>query len=193
MFCSKCGNPIVEGDAFCSKCGTPTKKVVKPVPVQNSTVKETGKKKNNGIGIVVVLVLSMVVIGLIAYFSKDDEKSVSDKKQTTENNKISTTPKKITLSDTDNIKGTYSPEEGSLTITWDAVPDADRYELSDANSMRVHENLFTDPVAVIVEGTSYTVYGVKSGTNYIVKIRAIKGSGNNAIYSEGKDIKFDIP
>lgn len=193
MFCSKCGNPIVEGDAFCSKCGAPAKKVVNPIPMENSTRKETAKKKNNGIGVVVVLVLILAIIGAIAYFSKDDEKPASEKKQTTENNKAPSTPTKITLSDTGNIKGTYSFENESLTITWDAVPNADRYELSDSNSMRVHEYLFTDPVAVVVEGTSYTVYGVKSGKNYIVKIRAIKGSGNNAIYSEGIDREFDIP
>ena len=208
MFCSKCGNKLNEGDVFCSKCGNSiTKKADEAGAfsvIQNADRKATEGAKKRGKTICIVIgLLAVIVVGIVlrpfilnliigSDSSENDKKSDTDKKIT--NTASSTTKQKtLTALNPDNIKATYSEKDGSLTISWEAVADASKYELSNGNSMRVHEDLFKDPVAVVVEGTSYTVKDVKSGQTYFLLIKAVQGSGSNAIYSEGVTKEFRIP
>ncbi|MBP3602918.1 MAG: zinc-ribbon domain-containing protein [Lachnospiraceae bacterium] len=72
MFCSQCGNQLVEGTQFCPKCGTPINGVANinngNVASSQSDVKKPNKKRKKGI-VAIALVALVVIILAIRYYN----------------------------------------------------------------------------------------------------------------------------
>lgn len=79
------------------------------------------------------------------------------------------------------IKSIKSSNDKKLVITWNAVDNADNYEIYRASSK---DGKYSQRAMVSGEKTSYTDSGLKPGKLYYYKIRVMKKDGTATTYSE---------
>ncbi len=81
--------------------------------------------------------------------------------------------------------GVMNPGEDSIEVyfEWDPVEGADGYEVSSRNKFYSEEE-FREPEEIVeVTGTSF-VTGAQDYFDFLIKVRAFKGSGDSRVYSE---------
>jgi fibronectin type 3 domain-containing protein len=84
-------------------------------------------------------------------------------------------------------KPALSPDNGSITVSWEAVDTADSYNLYYAESGTRPESPMVSPIS----GTSWTINSLTNGTTYYVWVQAVNSGGVSAV-SGMAQIKLDL-
>ena len=81
--------------------------------------------------------------------------------------------------------GVMNPGEDSIEVffEWDPVDGADGYEVSCRNKYYEEESFREPEETVEVTGTSF-VTGAQDYFDFLIKVRAFKGSGDSRVYSD---------
>ncbi|MCR5558255.1 MAG: hypothetical protein K6F75_11955 [Butyrivibrio sp.] len=133
-----------------------------------------------------VLVVAAMAVALCACGKETAEQSSGLTVEPIENTEsVSEPAADVTLATPQVKDGVMRQGEDSIEVyfEWDPIEGADGYEVSSKNKFYEEENFREPEETVEVTDTSF-VTGAQDYFDFLIKVRAFKGSGDSRVYSE---------
>ena len=134
----------------------------------------------------VVAMTAVMAVALSACGKETAEQSSGLTMEPIENTEsVSEPAADVTLATPQVKDGVMRPGEDSIEVyfEWDPVEGADGYEVSSRNKFYEEESFREPEETVEVTDTSF-VTGAQDYFDFLIKVRAYKGSGDSRVYSE---------
>ena len=134
----------------------------------------------------VVFMTAAMVVALCACGKEAAEQSSSLTMEPIENTESVSEPAADVALATPQVKdGVMRPGEDCIEVyfEWDPIDGAEGYEVSSRNKFYEEENFREPEETVEVTDTSF-VTGAQDYFDFLIKVRAFKGSGDSRVYSE---------
>lgn len=186
MFCSNCGNEILENEKYCSQCGKPL--------VQDETDREKKNVKNNTpllIGIccgVAVLIIGIFALGILFGRGDGDASKITDaladvssQTEATTEKQSETTKKPVTTTKsaakTTDSKGIVNPDESVMGGVFYVNPKEGLY-------LRKGPGKGYADIALLKQGDAVMESGYSSSSSGWMFVRLLDGSAYGWVSSE---------